>query len=189
MDNNFFHKSRKMKNSAKANKQGGIFTRVTRIIAISVILVSLYVTVTRMYVFMKSRQFYKIRSIELIGSTMFTKDEIINLSGIDPDSSIFQLDVNEIKESLKLHPKIRNVKVMRELPGTLLISIVEKVPVAIISCPSGIFSMDSESYILAKDNFIENFDLPIITGFDFKNLFPGVEIKDAKLKNILKVLY
>ena len=182
-----FEKLKREKRSA--NAEITVFDKVMRMLSIAVIIVSLYVISTRLILFVRTKQFYSVREIKVIGLETFTKDDIIELGNLNKIKSIFNLNVQDAAERIQAHPRIRSARVFKELPDKLIVRIVEKTPAAIIVSNGILYTVDSDGYILAKEQFIKSFDYPVITGLKYKQLFPGNRVKNIILLGILKTLY
>jgi len=73
---------------------------------------------------------FALQDIKLTTNGFITKQRIVEETGIQEGDTLFSLSINEIQEKLESLPETVEVTVDRELPGYLVIHIVERVPVA-----------------------------------------------------------
>lgn len=89
---------------------------------------------------------------------------LTRLTGLDCGVSIFSYDIGEIKESLESRPEIKSAVLRKRLPGTVMIEIDERVPVAKLTSEGKELLVDSEGYCfqsrLTPSHLIQR--LPII---------------------------
>jgi cell division protein FtsQ len=75
-------------------------------------------------------------------------------------------DLTPYRERIRGHPQVSDVTVGRKLPGTLVVSIKENLPVALIQTPAGLLPYDSLGKQLPIDPARTNLDLPIVATDD-----------------------
>lgn len=126
------------------------------------IILSLLLMITMgMYTLLNS-ELFETKTIEIVGNTIMSDDEIIKKLDITVDKNIFMYNTNKMVNKLNNNPYIEYVKIKRDLPSGLKISIKEK-----------------EIYAILRDNkdycYIDN----------QANLIE--QIKDIKKSNIIKV--
>jgi cell division septal protein FtsQ len=85
------------------------------------------------------------------------------------------LDINTLKEKLRVHPWIKDIRVRKNFPSTLKISILERRPAALMKT-NGIFLIDRESIKLQEVDSLLGWDFPL---FEDANNFE--ENTDEKL--------
>ncbi len=76
--------------------------------------------------------FFHIKKIEISGQQRTTDSEILDLSDIKTGKNILKLNLFFIEKKIESHPWVKSVSVKRQLPSTLVISIVEHQPLAIV---------------------------------------------------------
>ncbi len=96
--------------------------------------------------------FFRVRNIEVIGSDVYTMEEILESSGVNyGDNLIF---INRSRVSANLVSNLiyaESVQITRKLPGTLVIRINESIPVACIY-QGGWWLLDKNCRVLEKTN-------------------------------------
>lgn len=79
--------------------------------------------------------------------------------------SLFQLDLALLEEKLLSHPWIREVRLQKRLPQTLVIGVVFREPKALIQKAGGTLSyVDVDGRVFGKVNLAVEPDKPILTG-------------------------
>lgn len=64
------------------------------------------------------------------GAAHLSPEEVTSLAGIEPGTNVVYLDAHEVARSLEADPWIERATVSRDLPSTIVVSIVERIPVA-----------------------------------------------------------
>lgn len=67
-------------------------------------------------------------------TVVLSAKKVWDLSQIDQQGTIFQVDLDDVEQRLRNRPEVMDVKVDRKLPDTISIKIKERVPVAWLSC-------------------------------------------------------
>ena len=75
---------------------------------------------------------FHVRHVSVRGAPGLSRSEIERLAGIDPSTNVFHVDTGALEVKLQQDPRIQTASVDRELPGTLVIRIRERTPVAAI---------------------------------------------------------
>jgi len=130
---------------------------------------------------------FEVRNIKVLGNQLLEESKIISLSEIATGSNIFKIDLAEAKDKLKLIPLVKEAKVTRSLPGTVVIAIEERIPVGILPTGEGFIEIDGEGVYLRKAS-ISTPGLPLVTGVDFSLPSPGDVIEADGLKDALAVI-
>jgi cell division protein FtsQ len=68
--------------------------------------------------------------IRIEGATTLSRQHVLQLAGIDDGTNVFHLDADAAERSLETDPWIASASVERDLPGTVVIRIQERTPVA-----------------------------------------------------------
>ena len=81
------------------------------------------------HVFMENDDF-RLQAIDLKPNTALDERRFVEVTGIDLNSSLFNLDTNQIEGKLMALPELTGAKVERHLPGTLQVTVSVRTPVA-----------------------------------------------------------
>jgi len=70
------------------------------------------------------------RDVRIEGATTLSRQQVLALAGIGPGTNVFHLDANAVESALMSDPRVASATIERHLPGTVVIQIVERTPVA-----------------------------------------------------------
>src|SRR5476649_2901703 len=80
---------------------------------------------------LRQLDFFRVRRVEIDGTRYVSPDEIVSRFRIDTTQSLFD-DVGPLERRVREPPSVRDVRIERKLPGTLLVRITENLPVALV---------------------------------------------------------
>jgi len=106
-----------------------------------------------------------VRNVEIRGVRYLQPKEIVSRLRIDTTASLWD-DLDPYRERVRGHPQVSDVRITRRMPGTLVVTIQENLPVALIQTPSGMIPYDSLGKQLPIDPARTNLDLPIVATTD-----------------------
>ena len=69
--------------------------------------------------------FFRIDRIEVIGSERYSKEQILSISGIEEGLSLYEVGNPELERLYGRLPYIREARITRKLPDTLIVTILE----------------------------------------------------------------
>lgn len=138
---------------------------------------------------------------ELHTNGRLTREEILQAAGLEASTHMFAVDLRSVQERLLARPDIREATVERLLPGGLEIRIVEREPIAWISCESpplrpftanpqlgGLF-IDEEGVLFPCPELrMEWMKLPVIHVRRLTNSQPGLRVSDTPVLGSLELL-
>ncbi len=104
-------------------------------------------------------------------------------------TNLFSLNPGELRTRLlQREPSIQQVKITRILPDTLTISILERIPVALLNSPRSPFVVDADSILMNKNRCMDiSYSLPVILGLQNVNQYaPGTCIR--KLESAVELI-
>jgi cell division protein FtsQ len=109
--------------------------------------------------------FFRVRSVEVRGIRYLQPNEVVSRLKVDTLMSLWD-DLEPLRERVRHHPQVSGVVITRKLPGTLVVTIQENQPVALIQTGSGLVPYDSVGHVLPIDPARINLDLPIVATSD-----------------------
>jgi cell division septal protein FtsQ len=109
--------------------------------------------------------FFRVRSVEVRGVRYLQPKEVLSRLRVDTLMSLWD-DLEPLRERVRHHPQITDVTITRRLPGTLVVTIQENQPVALIQSATGLVPYDSLGHVLPIDPARTNLDLPIVATSD-----------------------
>lgn len=129
---------------------------------------------------LRQRDTFRIRAVEVEGIEYLPAEQIVELTGIDTLANLFD-PAETWLEHLRSHPLVENVKTRRRLPGTLVLQITERKPIAWVMHENRLVTIDAAAKALPIQPG-SGVDLPVI----FVN--EGVDADSARLLNFAQAL-
>jgi cell division septal protein FtsQ len=109
--------------------------------------------------------FFRVRSVEVRGVRYIQPNDILLRLQIDTLTSLWD-DLEPYRQRVRKHPQVSDVRITRRMPGTLVVTIQENLPVALIQTSTGLLPYDSLGKQLPIDPSRTNLDLPIVATTD-----------------------
>ncbi len=108
----------------------------------------------------------KLSKVMVEGAHYLTQDEILKTAHLTAGDGMFQVDLKDLNQKLQKMSWVDQVFVERRLPSSILISIRERKPVALLDNGS-LYGVDKDGRILSPSDALLNQDLPLISGISF----------------------
>ena len=109
--------------------------------------------------------FFQVRSVEIRGVRYLQPNEVLARMKVDTSASLWD-DLEPYRQRIRQHPQVSDVRISRRMPGTLVVTIQENLPVGLIQTASGLVPYDSLGRELPIDPARTNLDLPIVATRD-----------------------
>ncbi|BBZ16141.1 cell division protein FtsQ/DivIB [Mycolicibacterium gadium] len=119
------------------------------------------------------------RNIVVVGLGAVTQEEVTNAAAVAPGTPLLQVDTDTVAERIAGIRRVATVRVQREYPSTLRVTIVEREPVVVKDYPDGPHLFDRDGV-----DFAIGVPPPGVPYLDTKN--PGPH--DAPTKAALEVM-
>ncbi len=103
--------------------------------------------------------FFRVRKIEVLGARYTPPAEVIERLHVDTMRSVW----DPLVQRVQTHPQVERVVVTRKLPGTLIVELTERRPVALVPSPDGLRAVDERGRPLPLDPSRTPVDAPIVT--------------------------
>ncbi len=138
--------------------------RIARICGVIAVMFALGASIPKAYSGLQGSDLFKLKEISVIGSHLLTPEEIVLRSGLTEGTNLFDANLITATDSLVAHPLIRSALLLRRPPDSLVISVEERVPIALVSTRQGLLGFDRDAMRFELPNV--PFDLPIVTGLE-----------------------
>jgi cell division protein FtsQ len=109
--------------------------------------------------------FFRLRRLEIVGTRYIPTSDIIARASVDTMRSVWD-PTSTIGDRVKAHPGVQRVDVTRKLPGTIVITVTEYQPIALVSGPQGFRVFDERGVALPIDPSRIDVDAPVLTSPD-----------------------
>ncbi len=106
---------------------------------------------------------FAIQSVVVTGHVRATADSIAKLSGAEPGTNIFALDLDRMKRAVEAHPWVRSAIVTRSFPRTVEIKVIEHEPKVLVAL-GHLYYADSDGDVVKRFTPGEREELPVVTG-------------------------
>ena len=115
----------------------------------------------------------QVREVTVVGAITLSRQEVVERLGLQPGETIFSVDVQKLTDRLEAHPWIKEARVSRKLPQTLVVGITERQAVAVLRTPSWALLLDADAHALSALKESEDPGLPVLVGIDPKAFLLG----------------
>jgi cell division protein FtsQ len=112
----------------------------------------------------------KIDQIKIDGNRIVNTNEIIQLTQLQIGALLYKADLTAIQRNVMSHHYIKDAVVERNLPNSINIQIIERVPVAMVNLSEPLY-LDEDGVVLPKTVSHKIFDLPMISGISTSEPF------------------
>ena len=105
-------------------------------------------------------EFFHVRAVLVEGTRYLSPDTVVKRLAIDTTRSVWD-DTAPLEARLRRMAQVSDVEISRRLPGTLVVTVKENLPVALASSPRGLEAVDTAGTVLPIDPAADDVDLPI----------------------------
>ncbi len=105
-------------------------------------------------------EYFHVRSVRVEGTSYLDPSVVVERMGIDTMRSVLD-DTSPLASRIRSLPQVGGVEITRKLPGTLVVTIRENLPVAFSPSQRGLEAVDSSGVVLPIDPSRSDLDLPI----------------------------
>lgn len=106
--------------------------------------------------------FFRVRKIEVLGLRYTPPGEVLERLRVDTTHSVWE-PLEPLGARVAAHPQIERAVVTRKLPGTLVVDVTERRPVALVSVGSALRAVDERGVVMPLDPSRTPVDAPIVT--------------------------
>jgi cell division protein FtsQ len=144
--------------------------------------------VTVVYPLVLKAEYFRVRTIEITGLTMLTREDVLYLLGITEETTSWQLDLPRLGARLLHHPYIKSVILRREFPNTLRVTIRERTPYLAISSHDQRMLVDEEGVVLRPFNPEQDPKVPQVILPQPHVLEPGMRLRQQEVQRAFELL-
>ncbi|MGB5485401.1 cell division protein FtsQ/DivIB [Parasphingorhabdus sp.] len=107
---------------------------------------------------------FEVKRVEVSGVNRIDELKVYEITLAQKDRSMLLVDIDEVREDLLANGWIKDARISRRLPDTLVVDIVEREPVAVWQNQGQLSLIDRTGYPLEQISREEIPDLPVIVG-------------------------
>jgi len=132
--------------------------------------------------FILSLPIWRISSVKVAGINYLPEAKMISTAKIPQGENIFLIDLDEVKARFSNVIQIKEIKIKRKLPSTIVIDIKERTPYAIAVIGGTTSLVDEDGYVIAGKSLgssmykLDISKYPVIRGINRKNLEKGMRL-------------
>jgi cell division protein FtsQ len=130
----------------------------------------------------------RIARVSIEGNKIVTEASILSMAAIPKGARLYGVDIRSARQRVLQNPFIRSATVTREAPDGIVISVVERMPIAALALGKTL-AIDSEGVVLPSVMMTGVFDLPVLTGdLPVAECNPGHRIQSRAVQEALDIL-
>jgi cell division protein FtsQ len=107
---------------------------------------------------------FRVQEVMVSGRQQTDRDVLIKTLNVSRGAPILAFDIIEAKQRLEQLPWVRASTIERMLPDTILVSIVEREPLALWQKDEKLYLIDAEGEVIGTDNLEPYADLLVVVG-------------------------
>ena len=121
--------------------------------------------------------FFEVKTIEVTGTIRYLPEYVAELSGVESGDKLLFINRFQISQNLfeKL-PFVKEIKVRRRFPNTVLIELTERTPAAKLVSGGISYIIDEEAFLLEYTALGDEYRLPVINGAAPSEYQPGRQL-------------
>lgn len=104
--------------------------------------------------------FFRVRRVEIVGAHYIPPGDILGRLRVDTLASVWD-PTSPLERRVAALPEVERVSIHRHLPGTLVVQVTERTPVALVPTPRGLVAYDDRGVALPIDPVRTPVDAPV----------------------------
>jgi cell division septal protein FtsQ len=116
-----------------------------------------------------------------------TSSELALRAGVEPGTNLFAVDLTALEHDVSQEPWVARVRARRELPATISVEVVERVPACVVVL-GGLYLADRDGVVFKRATTDEAAGLPVVTGIERDVYLEETERAQNQLRAALDLL-
>jgi cell division protein FtsQ len=116
-------------------------------------------------VWLRQLSYFRVRRVEIVGAQYIPPRVLLDALAIDSSATIWE-NLDALEDRVKRDPQVLDARISRKMPGTLVVRIVENMPVALVATVDGMQALDRNAHALPIDPSRTALDLPVVWARD-----------------------
>ena len=125
------------------------------------------------FIYFINSDFFIVEHIYVQGANTVTKEEILEISGLETGDNIFSFKASDVQHAVMSIPNIKNASVVRTYPNTVKIIVIERSAFMVLNSNGMFYAIDEDGSVLSVDEKLVNNDGVIISGLSDITLQEG----------------
>ncbi len=115
----------------------------------------------------RSAESFLLSEIDVVGNQVLTDEEVIGLSGLEKGTNLLTVRIGDVESAVRQSPRVHRVRATRALPNRMIVTLDEKLPVALVAVGRGkVVEISSDGVFLPAVGRSAFVDLPLVTGVE-----------------------
>jgi len=132
------------------------------------------------------KEHLKVSVVRCEGNRIVPDAELLRLAAVPRGTRLFGVDLAAVQGRVRQNPYLRSAFARREIPGSIILTVEERVPVAAIPQTPPV-TVDAEGMVLPAVTSDVSFDLPLLTGIGATAAI-GKRLTDSTTQEALAIL-
>lgn len=134
-----------------------------KIVCLCAVVVSVSALFLYLYQYLISSPYMALEEVRISGVDESIKRELIEISDLDSEISLFTINLKELKQKMESHPWVRKVELEKRYPNLLLVRAEKEMPFAIVALDK-LYYINRWGESFKELEYNDNKDFPVITG-------------------------
>jgi cell division septal protein FtsQ len=133
--------------------------------------------------------FFALEKVDVAGNERTSREDVAKLvTALSEKTGVWHSDIAEMKARIEKFPFVKSASVTRNLPSAIRVTVLERVPAAVVSLSYGDYLVDTEGALLIPvENEEKNFPF-VLHGWDEAKTEKAVRDNLARLRVYRKML-
>ncbi len=150
------------------------------ILAVSALFMAGYAAVTQ-------TDYFRTQAIRVQGQSRLSRQAVLEQAGIAAGDNLIAVNLQLVRKRLLAHPWIAAARVAREIPGTIVIEVVEHSPLAVLDLGRK-FVLNMHGRIFKEYGPQDPGNLPLVTGIVYGDISLGDDALSTNMAAVMQVL-
>ncbi len=146
-------------------RYGRFFSFIGSTLGLTLLFISVIFGGLLLYAEVVSSPRLMLRHINVVGLDRVDKENLLEQANLREGRNILAVSTSEAEAIIESNPYVKTAKVVKVLPGTVNVSIVERRPVVLVNI-DGLFIMDAKGVLFKRYSPADRLDIPIVTGLE-----------------------
>ncbi len=117
---------------------------------------------------------FKVSSIQVKNCSYYSSEELIMRSGIEKGDKLFRINIRDTEKMLEdRFPYLQSVQVKRRLPSTVVLDVVEEIPMGAVYTEEGYAILSNTGKVLKNKVSEAPQEIPVLLGLEEEHLTVG----------------
>ena len=131
---------------------------------------------------------FTVTEVEVLGASELSSEEVIAIADIGDDATLLRLDEDAILERLSGIAWIESADVVRSLPSTVRLEVVERRRYVMVDTGTAFWAVDESGRVLAESVPSTSTPVPVVRDVPAFDPVPGEVTDSEELQNAIRVV-